>query len=138
MPEDQKKFGLGKTTAREMALLMESIERGDLGDAELGRKMVGMLKHQQYRESIPRYIEGGETSEVPTAIANKTGALSTLRADVAIVYAKSGNIIISGYTYENKDQRWNPDNEGCLTIAKLAKAVVDAWAPKQPESAKKP
>ncbi|MBI3874802.1 MAG: serine hydrolase [Verrucomicrobia bacterium] len=137
MPADQPKFGLGKTTAREMAQMMESIERGDLGDAELCKKMIGMLKRQQYRESIPRYIEGGDTSEVPLAIANKTGALAALRADVAIVYTKSANIVISGYTYENKDQRWNPDNEGCLTIANLAKAIMDAWAPNELEPAKK-
>ena len=30
-PPDQKKFGLGKTTAREMAQVLESIERCDLG-----------------------------------------------------------------------------------------------------------
>ena len=32
MPEDQKQFGLGKTTAREMAAVLESIERCDLGE----------------------------------------------------------------------------------------------------------
>jgi beta-lactamase class A len=130
MPADQKKFGLGKTTAREMALLMESIERCEVGDMDLCKKMIGILKNQQARESIPRYIEVSDTSEVPSAIANKTGALDALRADVGIVYTKSGNIIISAYTYENKDERWNPDNEGYLTMAKLSKAIVDAWAPK--------
>ena len=137
MPADQPKFGLGKTTAREMARLMESIEGGDLGDLELSKKMIGMLKNQQYRESIPRYLDAGDTSEVTSAIANKTGALSALRADVAIVYTKSGNIIISAYTYENKDQRWNVDNEGCVTIGKLAKAIVDAWSPKAQGPTKK-
>jgi beta-lactamase class A len=34
-PPDQKNFGLGKTTAREMAELMESIERCDLGTPDL-------------------------------------------------------------------------------------------------------
>jgi beta-lactamase class A len=77
-----------------------------------------------------RFIETSDTSEAPSAIANKTGALDALRADVAIVYTKSGKILVSAYTYDNADQRWSPDNEGYLTIAKLSKAIVEAWAPK--------
>lgn len=130
MPDDQKKFGLGKTTPRELAEMMVSIDRCDLGDAELCKKMLDILKKQQHRDALPRYIETSDTSEVPSAIANKTGSLDALRADVALIYTKNGKIVISAFTYENKDQRWNPDNEGTLTMAKLAKAVVEAWAPK--------
>jgi beta-lactamase class A len=130
MPPDQKKFGLGKTTAREMAKVIESIHNCEVGDEALCKTMIEMLKNQQYRESIPRYTEKSDTSEVPSAIANKTGALDALRADVGIVYTKSGPIVISAYTYENKDQSWTPDNEGYLTIAKMAKSIVEAWAPK--------
>jgi beta-lactamase class A len=137
MPDDQKKFGLGKTTPRELAEMMESIDRCDLGDAELCKKMLDILKKQQYRDALPRYIETSDTSEVPSAIANKTGSLDALRADVALVYTKNGKIVISAFTYENKDQRWNADNEGTLTLAKLGKAVVDAWAPKGVEEPKK-
>jgi beta-lactamase class A len=136
LPADQPKFGLGKTTPREIGEMMESIDRCDLGDADLCKKMLDILKKQQYREAIPRYIETSDTSEVPSAIANKTGALDALRADVGIVYTKNGKILISAYTYENKDQRWNPDNEGHITIAKLAKAIVESWAPKGVEEPK--
>jgi beta-lactamase class A len=130
MPADQKKFGLGKTTAREMAKVIESIHNCEVGDQEICKKMIEMLKNQQYRESIPRFIENSDTSEVPSAIANKTGALDALRADIGIVYTKSGPIVISAYTYENADQSWTPDNEGYLTMAHMAKAIVEAWAPK--------
>src|SRR5207244_2209942 len=130
MPTDQKKFGLGKTTAREMAKVIESIHNCEVGDPEICKKLMEMLKNQQDRNSIPRYIESSDTSEVPSAIANKTGALNALRADVAIVYTKAGPIVISAYTYENQDQKWSPDNEGYITMGKLAKAIVDAWAPK--------
>jgi beta-lactamase class A len=140
MPADQKKFGLGKTTARELSEMMESIDRCDLGDADLCKKMLDILKKQQHRDAIPRYIETSDTSEVPSAIANKTGSLDALRADTALIYTKNGKIVMSVFTYENKDQRWNPDNEGTLTMANLAKAVVDAWAPKgvaEPKDMKK-
>lgn len=135
LPADQPKYGLGKTTPREMAEMLESIDRCDLGDKELCAKMLDMLKKQQHRDAIPRYIEASDTSEVPSGIANKTGSLNALRADVGIVYTKGGNkILISAFTDDNKDQRWTPDNEGTLTIARLAKAVVEAWAPKGVEA----
>lgn len=135
MPADQKKFGLGKTTAHEMAKMIESIHHCEVGDPEICKKMLEMLKNQQDRNSIPRYTEFSDTSETPSAIANKTGALDALRADVGIVYTKSGPIVISAYTYENQDHKWTPDNEGYITMAKLAKAIVDAWAPKGPDPA---
>ena len=133
LPSDQKLYGLGKTTAREMAKVIESIQTCEIGDAEICKKLMDMLKVQQDRNSIPRYTEFSDTSETPSAIANKTGALNALRADVGIVFTKAGPIVISAYTYENKDTKWTPDNEGYITIAKLSKALVDAWAPKGPD-----
>jgi beta-lactamase class A len=43
MPADQKIYGLGKTTAREIGEMLVSIDRGDLGDAELSNKMLSIL-----------------------------------------------------------------------------------------------
>jgi len=127
-PSDQKKFGLGKTTAREMAQIMESIERCDLGDKALCEKMIGIMKNQQDRKMIPRYIESGDTTVETSAIANKTGAEDDVRNDVGIVYTKHGPIVISAFTYDNKDQGWSVDNGAEVFIAKLAKAVVSEWA----------
>ena len=138
-PPDQKKFGLGKTTAREMAEAMESIYRCDLGDKDLCKTMLEILRNQQDRNSVPRYLESGDTSEKPSAIANKTGALDDVRNDVALVETKSAPIVISVFTWDNKDQRWTPENDAELLIANMAKNVVAAWAPgglKGPAAAK--
>jgi beta-lactamase class A len=134
-PPDQKKFGLGKTTAREMAQILESIERCDLGDKGLCEKMVGILKNQQDRKMIPRYVESADTSVEASAIANKTGAEDDVRNDVGIVYTRHGPIVICAFTYDNKDQSWTVDNTAEVFIAKLAKTVVDVWAGKAPISA---
>jgi beta-lactamase class A len=48
---------------------------------------------------------------------------------VAIVAGKTGPMVLSIFTYDNADTGWTADNEGELTIAKLAKAIVDAWSP---------
>ena len=130
MPPDQKKFGLGKTTAREMAQMFESIDRCDLGDAALCKRMLQILKDQQDNNEIPRYIQYSDTSEKPSAIAHKTGALDDVRNDVGIVYTTAGPIVISAFTWDNKDHSWTADNEAMLTIAKMSKAIVETWAPK--------
>lgn len=138
MPADQPRFGLGKTTAREMASLMTRIATCRLsldggaaqpGDGALCGALLHMLRNQQDRDGIPRYLESMDTSEHGSAIANKTGALDALRADVALVASKSGPIVIAAYTYENEDQRWNGDNQGQQTLGKLAEAIVKQWSP---------
>ena len=129
MPADQKKFGLGKTTAREMAKVMESIVRCDLHDQKLCDAMLYMLRNQQYRNLVPHYIETADTSEEPSLIANKTGSLDAVRNDVAVIYSQNGPIIISAFTYDNQDKSWNNDNAAELLVAHIAKAIMDAWSP---------
>jgi beta-lactamase class A len=143
MPADQPKFGLGKTTPREMAEVIEQI-----GECHLRRAIPGatglndwapmddkdkavcdvaltMLKDQFYRETIPRYLPNGGDQTV----ASKTGSLNAVRNDVALVAGKSGPIVISIFTYDNQDQSWTVDNAGEMLIARMAKAIVDAWSP---------
>jgi beta-lactamase class A len=138
MPPDQPKFGLGKTTAREMASVMKRVASCDLplgagtqvlpGDGPLCGVLLHMLRNQQDRDGIPRYLEYLDTSEHGSAIANKTGALDALRADVALISSKAGPIVIAAYTYDNTDQRWNGDNEGQQILGKLARAIIDRWS----------
>lgn len=129
VPPDQAKFGLGKTTAREMATVLEVIERCDLHDADFCKRMVDIMRNQQFHYMVPRYLERGDTSESASSIADKIGELDDVRNDVALVYTQSGPIVISAFTWDNKDTSWAPDNEAYLTIAKLAKVIVEAWAP---------
>jgi beta-lactamase class A len=138
MPADQPKFGLGKTTPREMAALMTRLVTCNLsldkspaqpGDGVICGKILGMLRVQQDRDGLPRYIEALDTSELGSAIGNKTGALNRVRADIAIIGSKSGPIVIAAYTFDNQDQRWTGDNEGKITLAKIGEAVIKAWSP---------
>ncbi|MDQ6932465.1 MAG: class A beta-lactamase-related serine hydrolase [Candidatus Eremiobacteraeota bacterium] len=131
VPADQKKFGLGKTTAQEMAEVMQHFATCNLNaqnstakpsaqDQTLCDAALQMLKNQTDRDSIPRYL--GDIT-----IANKTGALDEVRNDVAIAYARNGPVIVSEFTYDNKDQRWTSDNAAQVLMARLAKTIVDRW-----------
>jgi beta-lactamase class A len=153
MPADQPKFGLGKTTPREMATLMT-----DIGECKLRRQVyplppgasasvlpflpmddadkavcgvaLKMLKGQFSRETIPRFLpNGGDQS-----VASKTGSLDAVRNDVAIVMGRDAGgipvpMVLSIFTYENADHGWTVDNEAEVEIAKLARVIVDAWSP---------
>lgn len=129
VPSDQKKFGLGKTTAREMATVMESIYKCDLGDRELCKQMIWIMRNQQYRNMLPRYLEVADSSEDLSAIADKIGALDAVRNDVALVYTKNGPVVISIFTHDNLDQSWTPENRAEILIGKLARTIVDSWSP---------
>jgi beta-lactamase class A len=129
MPADQKKFGLGKTTAREMAQVLEAIETCVIKDEQLCRRMIEIMKNQSYRNMVAHFIETADTTEVRSGIAAKWGGLDEVRNEVALVYTKEGPIVISVFTWDNEDQRWVPENEAELLIARMAEAVVKAWAP---------
>lgn len=151
MPADQKQFGLGKTTAREMAGLMERFATCDLGpapqvsgpaaaipsDHKLCSDALHMLKVQFYRDSIPRYLERLDAFVGDSAVANKTGALNHVRNDVGAVFTKHGTIILSEFTDDNADTSWSVDNSAEVLMAKIARAVVEAWDAEDWNAAKK-
>jgi beta-lactamase class A len=78
---------------------------------------------------IPHYLETIDTSDQGSAIADKVGELDDVRNDVALVYSQAGPIVISAFTYDNKEQTWTADNEAELLIARMAKAIVNTWSP---------
>lgn len=132
VPPDQPQFGLGKTTAREMAEIMTRFAECDLNapggpaaptpeQQRLCDAALFMLRNQSDRESIPRYLD-------TLRVANKTGALDAVRNDVGIVYAGNGPIVISLFTSHNADQHWTVDNAAYLLMARLAWTIVERWS----------
>ena len=131
VPADQPRFGLGKTTPREMAEVIRRFAVCDLNapgtnaaptaqDRQACNVAMSMLKNQFDRDDLPRYLSS-------LVVANKTGALDDVRNDVAVVYAKNGPIVISAFTYDNKDQSWTADNSAQVLLAKIGRAIVDRW-----------
>ena len=117
MPPEQPRFGLGKTTAREMTELMRRLT----SEPARSESALPMLLNQSDREGIPRYLGKHR-------VASKSGAVDASRSDVGLVYAPNGPIIISIFTYENADRSWTPDNAGGLLIARLAQTIVERWS----------
>ena len=115
------RFGLGSTTPREIAGLIEKMERGEVVSPAASKEMIKILKRQQDHNGIARKM--GETP-----VANKAGALDHLRADVGIVYSKGGRIAMAIYCDDVPQVDWTSDNPALLEIAKLSQILVEGLA----------
>jgi beta-lactamase class A len=116
-PENQK-FGLGRSSPKEMVQILERLYRGELVSAEASHEMIEVLKRQQYHDGIARDLNG------KVDIASKSGALDALRSDVGIVYVKQGPIAMAITVDGLPEADWSNDNAGNLLIAGLSKIVL--------------
>jgi beta-lactamase class A len=122
LPENQK-YGLGKSTPRDMVTILERLERGEIVSRDASNEILAILKRCHDNTGIRRRLGG-------TPVANKTGALDALRADVGIVYGKSGSIAMAITVDGMPKADWSPDNAGSLLIADLAKMLADSLVTK--------
>jgi beta-lactamase class A len=115
---ENQKFGLGRSTPRDMAAILEKLDRGEIVSPEASKEMLSIMRRCQGDTGIRRRIGGAP-------VANKTGALDALRSDVGIVYAKGGRIAMAITVDGIPKPEWTPDNPGLLLIADLARILVD-------------
>ncbi len=117
--EDQKAFDAGlnnKVTAKDLEIAMTSIARGDAFSRASRERMIEILKAQEFNEKIPAYLPKG------TVIAHKTGDITGVHHDAAIVYPPGQSpyvlvILTRGYADEKEANR---------VIAEISRAVWQA------------
>jgi len=89
--EDNKAYekGMNKTTtARGLLVLLEAIAKGQAVDKDSSRQMVEILSRQKFNEAIPAGLPSG------TRVAHKTGELTRIHHDAAIVYAPRAFVLV--------------------------------------------
>ena len=89
--EDQKAFDKGlnnTTTARGLQILLTAIANGKAVDANASHQMIEILERQKFNEGIPAGLPPG------TKVAHKTGELTKLHHDAAIVYAPRPFVLV--------------------------------------------
>lgn len=120
---DNKKFGLGMATPREMVLLMEKLDRGEIISAAISREMIDLMKREQGRNAIGRSLWS-----VP--MASKYGALDRLRSAVGILYTKQGRIAMAISCDEMPETMWSVDNPAYLLMSRLSEMIAEGLAKK--------
>jgi beta-lactamase class A len=118
-PERTKKYGLGSTTAREMAGLMEELLIGERIRPPVKQCILGHLRKNEDKDKFPRLLPPG------TVVVHKDGSVTEARTDAGIIYTPSGPVVICVLTNGNEDHRWQSDNAGNMLCAKVAKEVYD-------------
>ncbi len=113
------KYGLGVTTANEMARLFELMAQGRAVNHSADSTMLEMMEHNTKDTMLQRYVDGAR-------VAHKDGEVNQTRNECALWYLRN-RIIACVLTKENVDQRWVVDNEAEVTLAKMGDAIVRAW-----------
>ncbi|HTY12822.1 MAG TPA: serine hydrolase [Candidatus Omnitrophota bacterium] len=104
------------TSPYEMAKLISMIARGDGFSPADQKDMLSFMRHQRYHWGIWRGVPAG------VVVADKTGNLGGILNDAGIVYSKSGNYILSIFTWGFKKQR-----EARLLINDLSKTTYETY-----------
>ena len=89
--EDQKAFDKGMnntTSARGLAVLLEALAKGRAFDPAASRQMIAILQRQTFNEGIPAGLPAG------TRIAHKTGEITKIHHDAAIVFAPKPFVLV--------------------------------------------
>jgi beta-lactamase class A len=89
--EDQKAFNKGlnnTTTAQGLATLLVAIAQDKAVDQGASREMIEILQRQSFNEGIPAGLPTG------TRVAHKTGEISKIHHDAAIVFAPKPFVLV--------------------------------------------
>jgi beta-lactamase class A len=89
--EDTKAFERGlnnTTTARALLTLLAKIAKGEAVDETASGEMLAILKRQRFNERIPAGLPPG------IVVAHKTGEITRIQHDAAIVYAKRPFVLV--------------------------------------------
>jgi len=120
---ENKKYGLGMATPREMVLVMERLDRGEIISPAVSKEMIELMKNEQ-----ARYAIGRDLWDVP--LASKYGALDHLRSSIGILYTKNGKIAMAISCDDMPEIMWSVDNPAYVLMSRLSEVLVQGLGKK--------
>ncbi|MPZ19197.1 MAG: serine hydrolase [Luteitalea sp.] len=119
MVEENRRFGLGVSTPREMVTLLEQLHQGKIVSAAASKDVVDILKKQQVTASMGRHAPQDWT------VASKSGSLNALRSDVGIIYSHADPVALAITVEDMPETDYSPDNVGEKLIWQLTELLVE-------------
>jgi beta-lactamase class A len=122
--------GIGISTPREQTMLLTALARGAILEPALCEYILAVLERQHYQDQIPRWLGWNPYAQYHgrdqvLTIANKTGELDGIRADVGLVrHRERGTLAVAVFTDGGKDLRETVDAEGSLAVAECSAAIA--------------
>lgn len=116
VPRSQR-YGLGSTTAEEMATLLARLHRGELASAEATADMLDHLASCQDKVLFPRYLPSG------VLLRHKTGGVTGVRTDAGLLSGPGGTVVLCVLTEKNRipaGEREDPGEQLCADLARIA------------------
>jgi beta-lactamase class A len=104
---------------------MLDLARGRAVSRSASNAMLAILRRNQSRDIVGRYLPPEQPAGRATTIAAKGGSLCGVRHDVAYVDGPCARYVVALMSRDCADERYSADNEATLCLARLAGAVHD-------------
>ena len=111
--EENKRFGIGSSTPKEMVSLLEGLHAGTVISPAASKAILDVMKRQQYKDGIGRKFDDR------TPVMSKSGSLDALRSDLGLIFAPVGKFAISITVDDMPLKDYSPDNIGNKLISEL-------------------
>jgi beta-lactamase class A len=116
--EGDSALWLGRTTAREISVMLEGIMNATYASRAHSDDMLGMLRRQFYASRLPQRLSG------KAQVAHKTGDWPPYAGnDVGILYYQGGPAVIAIFTNQNRGSFFELE----ATLGRIAERVVQQW-----------
>jgi beta-lactamase class A len=123
---EQKLWGWGVTTPREMASLLVAIR---------DRRLVSPAASEEMARCLGRiYWDGEALAAIPPHVhtMSKQGAVNRSRSEVVLVHAPGGDYVFCVITKDQQDVSWGHDNAGFVLLRDVSAMLWRHFAPDAP------
>jgi beta-lactamase class A len=118
---NRTKYGWGQTSPHEMAELLVKVHEGKVISERASERI--------YRNLTRIYFDSEALSQIPpyVQVASKQGAVDESKSEVVLVNAPHGEYVFCVITKDQKDQRWEQDNEGYVLIRNVSRLLWEEF-----------
>jgi beta-lactamase class A len=118
----------GVATPQEVSRFLERLAKNEFLSPPATAQMLKIMRIQKYIELLRRYLPCSPyASDGKVSVASKGGSFTTVRCGSGIVTTPGAQWSLCVMAKDLLDTRFISENEGAILIARISKALFDAW-----------